>query len=333
MDETITTAPILDGYRWRALAPGDSTALAGLAAACAARDGNPLRPGADAFAARLSSASESLASDTLCAAGEKGDLAAYAWLTFDEHLEHEYRAYLEGRVHPDWRGRGTGLFLLRWQEARALAVSADRRGSRPAVLRVDTYDERNPTAAALYARRGFVLGMAEEAMRRDLGPGAAPLPPVELPPDFHLLSWTGDLAPSFHEVYVAAFRERPGFPNLSLEQWRAMFTGFDAFRADLSCLLLHGDQPAGYTACAVDDAEDRPGVREGWIVQMGVKPEWRRQGLGRLLLVRALHDFAAENLPYAMLDVNLNNPGAAGLYRSLGFTRARLLSSYRKVIE
>lgn len=62
--------------------------------------------------------------------------------------------------------------------------------------------------------------------------------------------------------------------------------------------------PIGYALCAVE------GNTSGHIVQMGVRPLWRRRGLAGMLLAEAMRRFRAEGLRYATLEVNVNNPQA-----------------------
>lgn len=52
---------------------------------------------------------------------------------------------------------------------------------------------------------------------------------------------------------------------------------------------------------------------------LAVAPAWRRRGLGRWLLERALHAGARLGAATAFLEVRQSNWGALGLYRSLGF--------------
>ena len=63
---------------------------------------------------------------------------------------------------------------------------------------------------------------------------------------------------------------------------------------------------------------------------MGVRPAWQRRGLGGLVLAWAMHKFRDAGLFVAMLNVNVDNPAAASVYRRQGFVRTRLLSSYRQ---
>ncbi len=60
-------------------------------------------------------------------------------------------------------------------------------------------------------------------------------------------------------------------------------------------------------------------VDEAHITLLGVHPDYRRQGLGQLLLLNLLEDAIARQLKWATLEVNENNLGAINLYQKYGF--------------
>jgi ribosomal protein S18 acetylase RimI-like enzyme len=128
------------------------------------------------------------------------------------------------------------------------------------------------------------------------------------------------LADQFFAVYQVAFRERqrPGYPAWSQEKWLAWLeTDDDDFRPGLSLLATHDDIPSGFIVCA-----------DMWIVQMGVVPEQRRRGIGSALVIEALKRFRAADCDHVLLDVNVNNPGAARVYTQLGFERVGRRARY-----
>jgi len=306
-------------YTWRALTPDDAAALARLAAASAAQ---PYRSESD-----LAAHATTLPVNSFAALDKAGDLVAYAWITFDDGMSHERRAFLDGLVHPDHRGRGLGRFLIAWMEDRARQVwstapsgviSADR----PCLLRLDFLGDRESGAIALFEQLGYRFALSEEEMRRDLRQA---FPDLVLAPGFRLEPWTSVTAPIFYRVYVDAFSTRTGFPNWSEHTWRTAFTTGPSFRPDLTMLLYTGDEPIGYALCAVEG-------NEGWIPQLGVRLAWRKQGLAAALLVEAMRRFRDVGLPVAVLEVNVNNPEAASVYRRLGFTSSSRYTSYRKTL-
>lgn len=207
-------------------------------------------------------------------------------------------ATFTGLVDPEARGHGIGSALLDWGLS-----EAERRGG-PTTVESESV---TPAVAALFATRGLHPSFAEEIMRFDLTAHA--LPAVVWPAGTALLQWSDGTAPRFHAVYDAAFRDRPGFPNLSARQWMTDTTQDDGFRPDWSVLATHPDQgDVGFVTAAT-----------GWIVQVGVVPGARRLGLGAALVGEVLSRMRAAGAGQVLLDVNVDNP-ARHLYRRLGFT-------------
>ncbi|WP_143234857.1 GNAT family N-acetyltransferase [Paractinoplanes atraurantiacus] len=171
-------------------------------------------------------------------------------------------------------------------------------------------------ADALFTSRGLRRDFAEDVMRIDLtGPPAEP----EWADGATLVSWSSEVAPRFHAVYDAAFRERPGFPGYSADVWIAENEEDEDFRPDSSLLVsVPGVGDAGFVVAAQD-----------WIVQVGVVPAARRRGLGAALVSAALARLRADGSDHAWLTVNLNNPGAAAVYRRLGFEHRGRRARYR----
>jgi len=311
---------------WRPLCQEDGPALHQLELDCAPTDGGTSLTTVEEYERKLDQTGEDLVKDTLCAVDSSGQLAAFAWVTLDASLKHECRAFLDGRVFPQHRGRGLGSFLVQWMEARALQKLSELGEDRPGVLRIDFYD-RSDDALALFEQHGFRLAFAEDEMRRDL---RHPVPPVDLPDGYTFASWSQERASLFFQTYHDAFKERPRFPHWSEETWRRNFTGGEGFRPDLSLLLLEGAEPVGFALCYMQTEAGPEPTTEGWIVQMGVRPAWRSRGLGGLLLGEALRRFQVEGLRRAVLDVNVDNHQARRLYERLGFETWRRRTSYQK---
>ena len=69
-------------------------------------------------------------------------------------------------------------------------------------------------------------------------------------------------------------------------------------------------------------------VDEAHITLLGIHPDYRRQGLGQLLLLNLLEDAIARQLKWATLEVNVNNIAAIELYQKLGFQVAGRRKGY-----
>jgi ribosomal protein S18 acetylase RimI-like enzyme len=235
-----------------------------------------------------------------------------------------------GLVDPRWRGRGIGAQLLdrALETAQAMADGLTPAGSPRRAGRVSVETESlTPAVAQLFASRGLRQVFAEDIMRfdfttsaaaaardgggaeaREVRAAAVAVPSPVWPAGTRLADWTDETAPRFFAVYAASFRDRPGFPGWSAEQWIS-WTVDDGFRPDWSVLATVpevGD--AGFVTCA-----------EGWIIQVGVVPAARGRGLGAALVGEALRRMGADGAREALLDVNVDNP-AGELYRRLGFT-------------
>jgi ribosomal protein S18 acetylase RimI-like enzyme len=74
---------------------------------------------------------------------------------------------------------------------------------------------------------------------------------------------------------------------------------------------------------------DRNGM--GSIQNLGIIPEYRGNGLGTALMMKALAGFQYAGLRRAFLEVTAQNSGAVRLYKRLGFTRARTVYKVSEV--
>jgi mycothiol synthase len=175
-----------------------------------------------------------------------------------------------------------------------------------------------------YAERGYTLTLAEEVMRFDL---SQKIPQVVVPPDVAFFTWTPERSHDFFMAYDASFRDRPGFPGWSEEEWVRETSDDVAFRPDLSYLAVVQGEAAGFITNEEGDTAPEP---PGYINQVGVDPRWRRQGIGAALVVRSLQGWQDEEKKAVLLHVNVNNPGAVGLYQQLGFVVIRRRGKFRK---
>lgn len=260
-----------------------------------------------------------------------------------------------GMVDPDFRGRGIGARLLEKALEAAVASVAGPQGAGAAVgpqgavvsvarpqgaeglvggvegsvagdaVRADpgpvgvTLESEGLSveAAALFESRGFRQVFAEDVMRIGLG-GGGPGEPVWAS-GAEIVTWGAGVEKRFHAVYAAAFRERPGFPDPSAEEWIEETVEEDDFRADWSLLVsLPGLGDVGFVTAT-----------EGWIVQVGVVPAARGTGLGAALISESLRRAAAAGFDESWLCVNVDNP-AAGLYRRLGFQERGRRARFRR---
>jgi ribosomal protein S18 acetylase RimI-like enzyme len=159
-----------------------------------------------------------------------------------------------------------------------------------------------------------------------------------------LTTYTGDLPPSTvfavkpmqeDDLESLALLELEGYydtpdwdlvPELqTLEgcrQWvTTLFSGQEVFRGeqgifkrDLSfkAVTIEGEALCGaiYTLFTADSS---------FIIDFAVAPEWRRQGVGRILMTRALEAYRDNGYSRAELYVTAHNDPALKLYKSMGY--------------
>jgi ribosomal protein S18 acetylase RimI-like enzyme len=177
---------------------------------------------------------------------------------------------------------------------------------------------------ASYAQRGYAMVFAEEVMSYDLSQG---LPHVVIPPELTFHAWNAENSHDFFVAFEASFRDRPGFPGWSEEAWISWTADATTFRPDLSYLAVVQAQAVGFITNEDDDTSSEPA---GYINQIGVYPQWRRQGIGAVLVARSLQAWQAVGKKVVTLHVNVNNPGAKSLFQEVGFVVVGRRGKFRK---
>jgi ribosomal protein S18 acetylase RimI-like enzyme len=153
------------------------------------------------------------------------------------------------------------------------------------------------------------------------------LPPPVLPPGFTCLPWREDLILAHAEALFQSFQgeiDSQVFPSLGdILGCRTLMIEISRKWGFIpgSTWLLTG--PGGSLCGSVQGLRERAGV--GAIQNLGIVPPCRGEGLGRALLLQALHGFRAAGLMRAMLEVTAENEPAVNLYRRLGFRRRKIL--------
>lgn len=70
------------------------------------------------------------------------------------------------------------------------------------------------------------------------------------------------------------------------------------------------------------------GRNRGYIAMLSVEPEFRRLGIGRLLIKKSIDIMINDGADEIMLETEVCNLSALRLYESFGFIRDKRLSSY-----
>lgn len=116
-----------------------------------------------------------------------------------------------------------------------------------------------------------------------------------------------------HDTIYSVWTDVPGHTYRPLEEWRSLFVGGERFDPGL-VVLARRVSDAGVAGVAIGRVFDDV----GWVMQIAVGRPDRSIGLGRALLVEALHRLAATGVERVGLSVEAANATALGLYRSVG---------------
>ena len=315
--------PTIRDYVWRSIRPTDGPLLEKFEQACALIDGATKLKSSDDWV-RLAN-EEDIENRSLMATNAQGKIAIVGWFEIDERIEHVL-AFLEGRVHPDFREHGYGTVLLDWLESNAALAMRKVANRRECIYRIMFYD-RALDAFALFEKRGYALQYIEQEMLRDL---RRPWPDFSHQ-ELRFEPWTADNKFDFYDVYRAAFRTRSD--NLMLaDSWHHHFANpnDDDFQPDLSILARKSGSPAAYAVIHSEESSIGSSPQFAWITQTGVHSDYRRQGIGSALLTETMKELHSAGYPWVKLSVNVNNPGAISLYKYLGFTSVSSLTMYHR---
>lgn len=209
-----------------------------------------------------------------------------------------YRGRAAAGVAPEARGRGIGRALVAWWRARA-HEAGDRTSGQ-------TLSDLDLGARALLEGLGARPTHTAWVLRLDL-PAALDAP---LPPDVRLRDARADEAPAVFALIDAAFSEWPGREAGRYDDWRASAFGRAGWEGWMAPVAVDA------TERLVGAAILRRFPGEGWVQELAVAADRRREGIARGLLAGAAARFAGVE-PALGLSTD-SRTGALDLYLRLG---------------
>ena len=327
-DLSLPSPPAIEDVAWRAATVGDAIAISQLLDACFEVDGG-YRVTPPEVRNALNSEDDDPAADTLLAELETGELIAMAWSQIPQGVATEWRAFTWNRVHPDYRKRGIGSFLLRWTEARGRQRLAPIRNGLPQSFDEQPYDWETDRIELL-TQFGYQPVRYFVEMLRDL---SDPLTEVEELEGIEVVNLTAERAEEARLVHNQAFADHWRSQPVTPHRWHEEFLD-EYFLPDASYLATDADRAVAYLISFKypHDFEDR-GRTESWIEGIGTLRGHRKRGIASNLVTRAMHDFRADGMEFACLGVDSENPsGAFGLYERLGFAPEKRSILYTKPV-
>jgi mycothiol synthase len=238
-------------------------------------------------------------------AESKGRLIGYLSVTLEPGIQ---RALINCLVHPLHRRKGIATRLF---------SSAIKRVKESGIKSAQvSVSETNASARGLLNHFGFTFIRYFFKMRLDMNS-------VQLPTTQPGAHKSRKLKPGEENLLTViqnrCFADTWGFnPNTTEEiAYRLNMHGRSPDDVILTYLK---DKPAGY-CWTITDAEENT-VRKnskGLIHMLGVDPAFRKQEIGKAILLNGLEDLKAKGVDIVELTVDSENPAACALYESVGF--------------
>ncbi len=241
-----------------------------------------------------------------------------------------------GNVLPQWRWKGIGSSLLRFNETRLLQIARQLKenGELPvdAPCMLDNFvSASEKDRINLLERRNYqVVRNAFEMVRPDLEnipdlpmPGGVEVRAVE--PDHMRLIW---------EASNEAFRDHWGYIPDPWEEYEQVMDDPD-FDPSLWRVAWQGDQIAGMVLSFINKDENAMyGRKRGYTENICVRRPWRHKGLAKALIAQSLMALKERGMTEAGLGVDAENiSGALHLYEFMGYRVVKRSAMYREEIE
>ncbi len=313
----------IKGYSQRAILSSDKHILHQFEIACSTLDGKTNLASLEEWDALVKQ--ENLNTRSVIYIDNLNEVAFVGWFEIDERAG-EVLAFLEGRVHPEYRGQGYGSILMDWLETTAENRMKNVANGRPCTYRIMYYD-RAQDAIKIFEERSFKLLYIEQEMQRDF----REFHPKYDTRDLEFNPWSTENKPEFYSVYRAAFHTRTE-KLLESAAWHQHFAdpNSEDFLPGLSLLVYTSGFPVAYAVIHSEESAIDKRNEFAWISQLGVHPDFRRQGIGTILLSELMKQLSNTGYQFIKLSVNVNNPGAISLYEHSGFQIVNSFTMYHR---
>jgi mycothiol synthase len=215
---------------------------------------------------------------------------------------HGEIAELDSYVHPSFKGRGLGRWLLeRGQE----------RGRERGLIKAQTWClAQDEAAEALFELLDFSEVRRYYRMLIELD---GPPPEPQWPDGFRVDTFELDDARNFHAALNEAFEEEWNWVPKPFDRWYEHRVESPDFDPTVWWIVRDGDEIAGVLRGEPQRFD------AGWVGALGVRKKWRKRGLGLALLHHAFGEFHRRGETKVALGVDAQNPtGATRLYERAG---------------
>jgi ribosomal protein S18 acetylase RimI-like enzyme len=245
-------------------------------------------------------------------------------------------------LHPDYQEKQVVIELVQRSEARAIErVELVQRSEARAIERAEKEWAGDTAVSMIFgvddyktyiSSALFEIGYSEirrqYEMRITLD---KPLDKPDFPPEYEFRPFEIERdARVVHAVFQECFADHfGGVAQIPYDQWAHQFED-TAFDPTLFYILYYGDDIAAICLCEISPREEKLGIVE----VLGVRPPFRKHGLGRLLLRHAFYEFQQRAYREVGLDVDTENTtNAVALYKNAGMNTHRCTIGYHRVLR
>jgi mycothiol synthase len=247
-----------------------------------------------------------------------GQVIGYTWVTWWE--EGTVKLFLHlGWLVPEWRRKGIGRALLRWQEQRLRQIAQTHPTTKPCMFGGNA-DESQPGNRALLLSEGYTVAFTFVRMIYQLP--TEPIQLTPLPDGLEIRPVEREQLPAIYAANQEAFAES----HDSLESYDSWLRNLGGPDPDTSLWVVawDGEQIAGH----VITTSDEEGAHTPWVA---TRRPWRRRGLGKALMTRMLQRCQERGIKQADIGATAENPGQpVHLYESVGYQIVSRHPRYRK---
>lgn len=248
-----------------------------------------------------------------------GQVVAYADVEQKEHA----RLFTFVRVHPEYQGHGIGEYLFglagEWAAQQILLVSPDVR------VTLSTFAANSEASRHLIESQGF--REIRRSWRMEIDMEEMPSAP-RWPENISVRTFVpGQDEWATFKTVDTAFEDHFGHMPGDFEEWKHWMLERESFDPTLFFLAFDGQQLAGCSLCSYE-------LGDGWVNTLAVLRPWRKQGLGKALLLHSFGEFYRRGKRRVGLGVDSQNlTGATRLYHSVGMHVSREYISYEKELR
>lgn len=262
-----------------------------------------------------------------------GETIAYGRVEWNINDDDEWLGFILAFMHPDWRRKGIGTAMLRFQEEHLRQIADDLLGKR--VIWKDTprffenfASDTETGKEKLLLKEGYSEVRHFYSMVRTF---TEPIGITPMPQGLEIRTVRRDQFRQVWEADQEAFKDHWGYVPATENDYQSWLKD-PLHDPNLWRVGWDGDQVAGMVLNFLNEKENEEYNRKrGWTENISVRRPWRKRGLARALLTRSLQMFKDMGMDHAALGVDTQNlSGALDLYQSVGFQVEKKFTDYRK---